>query len=836
MLVFLLFNLFFQLSFSECTDSGGSSICLAAALQGGCSSGSATLCQKTCGLCTADPGSCVGFEYCANNEYVLEDATCFGDPCHQGDKVNCCAVRARCSGFQFCDEGWNVNSNANCATDTCEEADKTACCIANECQGFTGCASGEYALDFMDCADQCTAAECCRSRAPCTTYNSCSAEDTVLENNLCERGECVADDYSNCCLPPNNCDGFGCSADQYVRPQTVCTGGDDGRTCTTEICCAPKANCPADFAFCVEGIETIETTNLCNDDTCSEEDNGACCMDRAPCSSFSFTCPAGEGEVAGIRRDAKCAGATCEESDADTCCMLREPCTKYHDHPDLTCPDVNDTPDTSSFCEGETCNADDEINCCDNYCAGFSHCPTGDLRQVVDPSKKCELSECSVEDVSNCCVDPPTCDTFPCDGATEFVRTGQSCGEIQCTHDECCGVRNSCDGYPDCASDEIYDPAQLCATSTCTIDDKETCCYQRESCVGYRCLEGTYADITKLCAGNPCEDSDRDVCCVPQPRCKGSVACEGTQFSTEAYCAESPCVDSDKEQCCGARASCHGYKFCTEAFTYVRKDSLCATDTCDWLDDRPICCAPCTTKIMGVLNSDQDCPLDIPNCHLNVHVENNGEDYYTLTTLGSFDMPVCPGDKLFLSAHGTLAQDHTFFYACEVSNGKLDMVRADVTGVTIVCNSPLIKNNLPQPVTTTTTPTQVNNPCHRNHEYYRWDGSEYEVEGCGGETEVELSDGQYWPTVNQPAHPNHWAWHWWGQEMEGDDFLRAPRRPIKPSERVRHTKKTGNPMYVIAGMIVSMSLIFIFVGLYTVCCKAKHDPYNDLDLDLITKS
>ena len=81
----------------------------------------------------------------------------------------------------------------------------------------------------------------------------------------------------------------------------------------------------------------------------------------------------------------------------------------------------------------------------------------------------------------------------------------------------------------------------------------------------------------------------------------------------------------------------------------------------------------CTTKIMGVLNSDQDCPLDIPNCHLNVHVENNGEDYYTLTTLGSFDMPVCPGDKLFLSAHWTLAEDHTFFYACEVSNGELDM-------------------------------------------------------------------------------------------------------------------------------------------------------------------
>jgi len=114
-----------------------------------------------------------------------------------------------------------------------------------------------------------------------------------------------------------------------------------------------------------------------------------------------------------------------------------------------------------------------------------------------------------------------------------------------------------------------------------------------------------------------------------------------------------------------------------------------------------------------------------------------------------------------------------------------------------------------------------------------WDGSEYETENCGNEHEIELSDDQYWAAHPHAYHPVGWAWHWWGDEW---DLMLSKSNEYRiyshPTER---SDKQINPLFIIAGFLASVVSFFMFVGIYVFCCQAKHSPYDDLDLDLITQ-
>lgn len=321
--------------------------------------------------------------------------------------------------------------------------------------------------------------------------------------------------------------------------------------------------------------------------------------------------------------------------------------------------------------------------------------------------------------------------------------------------------------------------------------------------------------------------TDDDQCCDPREPCDGFICNQGEFTRSGQLCAGTSCNAQDHDTCCGVQASCEGYRFCDNDPPEYIKDSLCSTDTCGW-SDRSACCAPCTLKIRGELEIVDDCPGN--ECTPRIEVENMGENYFMLHSLGSFEYTICPGDKISLSAYGTMPSDSSILFLCDVVNGEVSHAFTDLDYVQITCDSPQLERVITQPPITTTATTWRRHPCHpdANHpEWFDWWGAEeidWEHEDCEEEMvgfEHEESD-IFWAHWQQPQYPNGWVHHWWGEV--DFDMLRLSRSSAASdgSPRNLHRPRRGPYTVFMFAFMASVFSLVVGVSLYLMCC----DPHR----------
>jgi len=506
----------------------------------------------------------------------------------------------------------------------------------------------------------------------------------VCGNGLCEGGEtcstCVAD-CGSClidgeyCDSPNECIGDYCvsnfcSSDITYCGDTLCEGGEDCSTCSTDCGCPSDQYCSGD-ATCVN--QEVDGGSCATADECV----GGNCVNTYCSSDITY-----------------CGDNVCEGSEDCSTCVA-------------DCGDC--------LIDGEYCDSPDE--CIGDYCVN-NFC-SSDITYCGD--NVCEGSE----DCSTCYTDCGKCDGELCADADECI--GGNCVHGFCSSELTFCGDTFCEGSEtnaDCPNDCCEEPVRtrVCPETVCTCDSGVRMC---ESDVDRACVN----DMSNSCdctlpscfiVVSPTGDADGDgiddLCDTEttQADCNDGVDNDGDGGCDDFGCLDIDIVDGDFDcanRCmscanCGDGffnfcdvAECNGCGLCSYKPTFGDvlgrccpdddQDTVCnIDDKCSGEDDRMDADDDGTPDACDTENNLQDCNDGIDNdgngkCDYEGCVCEFANDYCGTGDLSITSLPsepvcatYCPDDD----------QD-TVCNAVDVCPGGDDGADADDDGTPDACDT-----------------------------------------------------------------------------------------------------------------------------------------------------
>ena len=466
--------------------------------------------------------------------------------CDSVDHVKC---NADITGFQTCQED-ELGCLRWSEVTTCGEG---SVCNGGQCEGpSTDCelaCAGKECGKFADC--ECNA---CPQGAYCCLDTCCS------DDNLCEKGECVAGPFC----------GDGTCDDS----ETTCSCQADCGTECGDKCCSQGEECEADCG-CAEPGSTVVTEKSCGDycghwlDECSaagEWIQTECLEDGVCKPNAQKSCGnCGTQFCADTCQWGACQGEGCKPGTTATCGtngskLCSEACEWE------SCVEI-------PFCGDGTCD-DNESTC---LCPADCGTECGD--KCCSPGEECE-ADCG-------CAEP---------GST--VVTEKSCGNCGLWQDKCSEngewTQDVCLEGGVCGAGET-DICEKCGTKSCTAECAWGQCTNQGDC------SPGETDICEKCGTRSCTAECAWGQCTNQGDCSPGETdiCEkcGTRSCT-AECSWGTC----QNQGCAPEAieSCgvNGTKTCNESCDWGDcveaspcGNGVCTNETCDTCPDD---CGPCT--------------------------------------------------------------------------------------------------------------------------------------------------------------------------------------------------------------------------------------------------
>jgi len=158
--------------------------------------------------CCIDKASCSIFTECdVSTQSIINGNYCAMENCDSSDVSNCCLDLASCAGFGFCGEGLKLDEAKMCAADICTETDDVGnCCIvlakcdSYSCDSTTEIPIADASTTYCVGATCEASDDCCESKALCSTFDSCSICDVLVDGAYCAEASCNSLDYDTCCM------------------------------------------------------------------------------------------------------------------------------------------------------------------------------------------------------------------------------------------------------------------------------------------------------------------------------------------------------------------------------------------------------------------------------------------------------------------------------------------------------------------------------------------------------------------------------------------------------------------------------------------------------------